>query len=94
MVAVLLVVMNSFSPPTPPPPAAAAVPVIGGGPLASKSGLPRTRPGFKSSIVLGLIATMLAPIGPRMKWGDVTIRMWFQTTFQGLRNTKRKSTRR
>lgn len=46
-------------------PVVPVVPVDGGdGPLASNIGLPRTRPGFRSSIVLGLMATMLAPIGP------------------------------
>lgn len=34
------------------------------GPFESNIGLPRTRPGFMSNIVLGLMATILAPIGP------------------------------
>lgn len=46
-----LLVMISFS-------------VVIGGPFDSRVGFPSTRPGFRSNIVRGLIATILAPIGP------------------------------
>ena len=37
-----------------------------GGPRDSKVGFPIAKAGFKSSIVRGLIATILAPIGPKL----------------------------